>query len=249
MLNLSIIIPCYNEEKQINKTLKELILFLKKQSWTTEIVIANDGSRDSTVSLAKETFTQYNWDQYSFIEHFPNHGRGAILTKAFLMAKGQYVIYMDADMPIDLSYLNDMMGAFNSGYILVTGSRHLRKSKIERSLFRGFLSRGYNYLVRLFFWDGIKDHQCGFKGMNSKVIPYILQIVESSGWFWDTELLVLSKKLLGLRIKEIPVYCLEYRDKGESKVRLLHIIPKFFIEIFWLKKKLRRLRQSRTGKI
>jgi glycosyltransferase involved in cell wall biosynthesis len=243
--DLSIIVPCYNEEKNIAKSIQKLIRYLKDQSWKSEIIIGNDGSRDNTISQSQEAFFTNQWESYLIVEHFPNRGRGAILKKAFQKARGKYVMYMDADMATDLRHLNDLVRVLNEGVSVVTGSRLLPDSQISRPLLREILSRSYNRLVRLFFWDGIKDHQCGFKGMNHKVIPRIFQTVESTGWFWDTETLVVSKKLLGFEVKEIPIHWREYRGKKESKVKIIHTIQSYISNIFWLKKKLRRLSYRR----
>jgi glycosyltransferase involved in cell wall biosynthesis len=243
--DLSIIIPCYNEEKNIVKSIQKLIHYLKGQTWKSEIIIANDGSRDRTVSESLNAFSQYKWASYLIVEHFPNRGRGAILKKAFQKARGKYVLYMDADLATNLIHINDVMKALKEGFHVVTGSRLLPDSNISRPILREILSRCYNRLVRLFFWDGIKDHQCGFKAINYKLIPRIMSAVESTGWFWDTETLVLCQKLYGLEIKEIPIHWREYRGKKESKVNIIHTIQSYISKIFWLKMMLWRFNYQR----
>ncbi|MFX0051258.1 MAG: glycosyltransferase [Candidatus Hermodarchaeota archaeon] len=242
--DISIVIPCYNEEKNIAKSIKKLICYLQAQSWKSEIIIGNDGSNDNTVPQSEKAFFINQWDSYLIVEHFPNRGRGSILKKTFQKARGKFVVYMDADLATNLNHINDMMKILNEGVPVVTGSRLLPESKVSRPILREILSRGYNQLVRLFFWDGIKDHQCGFKGMDYRVIPQIFQIVESKGWFWDTETLILSKKLLGFEVREIAIHWTEYRGKKESKVNILNTIQNYITKVFWLRKKLWRLRNQ-----
>lgn len=238
-IQLSIIIPCYNEDKQIEGTLRKLVFFLKKQSYETEIIIANDGSEDNTVNKTKSIIKELNWSNYRIVEHFPNEGRGSILNKAFLSAKGKYAIYMDADLATELIHINDIIKVLDSGYMIVTGSRLIKGSDIKRPLLREILSRGYNYLVRFFFWHGIHDHQCGFKGINSRIAPFLIPQIASTGWFWDSELLLLAKIKLGLDVKEIPIKWTEHRKIGESKVKIMDTINSYLNKIYWMKKKLR----------
>ncbi|MFX0170581.1 MAG: glycosyltransferase [Candidatus Hodarchaeota archaeon] len=238
--DLSIILPCYNEEKNIVKSIRKLVQYLNGQSWKSEIIIGNDGSKDQTVSKSLKTFSKNKWASYLIVEHFPNRGRGAILKKAFQKARGKYVMYMDADLATELNHINDLMKILNEGFYIVTGSRLLPNSNISRPILREILSRCYNRLVRLFFWDGIKDHQCGFKGINYKLIPQITSAVDSTGWFWDTETLVLCQKLYGIEIKEIPIHWREYRGKKESKVKIINTIQSYITKIFWLKMKIWR---------
>ena len=201
---ITIILPVHNEEKTLEANVELLRKSLKKDY---EIILAEDGSTDNTVAIAKKL------KDVILITSSKRLGRGLALSNAIRQAKGERIIYMDADLATELPHIKDML---EQNYDIVTGSRLLPGSVVtNRSAIREFFSKSYNLLIRLLFNSKIKDHQCGFKAFKRTVIP-LLETVQDHHWFWDTELLIRAQKQ-GLSVKEIPV---KWADRKNSKVKL-----------------------------
>jgi hypothetical protein len=125
---------------------------------------------------------------------------------------------MDVDLSTDLDHLPPLLDALTSGgYDVAFGSRLKPGARVSRGLKREIISRGYNLLIKLFFWHGFWDAQCGFKGITRRVAEEVLPLVQDQAWFFDTELLLIAEKN-GYRLKEIPVH---WVDDPDSRVKIL----------------------------
>ncbi|MEM2736685.1 MAG: glycosyltransferase family 2 protein [Thermoproteota archaeon] len=214
-INVSVILPAYNEAARIEQAVEAIIETLRDISSHYEIIIAEDGSTDGTDKIASRLSAKY-----PFIIHIHSDkrlGKGRALTQAFKRSRGEILVYMDVDLATNLKYLKDLIQVVREGYDFATGSRYLQESKIKRSLLRLIASRIYNSIMRLLFKTGIKDHQCGFKAFNRSSLLKIIDQVKAEHWFWDTEILVKASRK-GFKIKEIPV---EWVEGKTTKVRLL----------------------------
>ena len=206
---ISIVIPAYNEAERLERNIETLIDFLEKNFKEFEIIIAEDGSTDGTDTIAKTLS-----ERYKFIHHLHSDeriGKGKAVLSGIKKAKGDIVVYMDADLSTDLSHLRDVVNAVENGYDIAIGSRLLRESNTSRPFTRDFPSKVYNLLVRILLKSKIHDHQCGFKAFRKESILKIADRAKDSHWFWDTEILVLAQRE-GMRIKEVPVTWTHYRD-------------------------------------
>ena len=143
---------------------------------------------------------------------------------------------MDLDLSTSLKHLDDLHSCLGE-YDIVIGSRVLEHSKVSRSLKREMISRGYNAVLDLAFRKKFRDAQCGFKGVNRKVVDELLPQVKSNGFFFDTELLVLAE-MQGYSIKEIPV---EWKESPGSSVRIHKAVPYFLKNVFELHSRLKYL--------
>jgi len=231
---LSIILPAYNEADKIEVAVKRVAEFAGEID-EFEIIIAEDGSTDGTDLIAKELANRYD-----FVKHLHSderEGRGKALKRAFKLAEGDVIIYMDVDLSTDLSHLREFVKAIKDGYGIAIASRFLKDSKVERSFLRSLLSRVYNILVRFLLSSNVRDHQCGFKAFNRDVILDLVEDVRDDHWFFDTELLILAQRK-GIRIKEIPV---RWRESGSSKVSSL----RDSIYMFWKVLELSRIDGNR----
>jgi hypothetical protein len=125
---------------------------------------------------------------------------------------------MDLDLATDLKALKPLVEAVTvEGYELSTGSRMLPESKVERSLRRSISSKTYNFLVRHMLDSKLRDHQCGFKAFKREPVMLLLDEVEATHWFWDTEILVRAQRH-GFKVKEIAV---EWQSGKSTKVNFL----------------------------
>lgn len=216
-IKVSVALPAHNEAGILEPAVMEIIKILNKYSEAYEIVIAEDGSTDGTDKKADELSKRSPTVRH--LHSKKRLGRGKALKNAFQQSSGEILIYMDVDLATDVRQLKELIESIGKeGYDFATGSRLLPESKVERSGTRNITSIIYNFMVRAVLGSKVKDHQCGFKAFRREPLLQLLEEVEASHWFWDTELLVRAHRR-GFRIKEIPVL---WKSGRETKVRLLH---------------------------
>jgi glycosyltransferase AglD len=238
-LLVSIVLPAYNEVDKLENAVITISQALKEYGYSYEIIIAEDGSRDGTAEKAKELS-----QKYLFIRHIHREkrlGRGTALNNAFKQCRGEVFVYMDLDLSTDLKYLKPLIEAITlEGFDFSTGSRLLPESKVERSLRRSISSKTYNFLVRHMLSSKLRDHQCGFKAFKHDSVLKLLDEVEATHWFWDTEIMVRANRH-GYKIKEIAV---EWKTGKGTKVNLLKDSWNMFKQIMKLWWKLRVKRSN-----
>jgi len=206
---LSVIIPAYNEEKRLPKTLEEIDEYLKKQDYDYEILVVNDGSKDRTVEVAKSLMLKIR--NLIVTGYEKNQGKGYAVRFGMLEAKGDYRIFTDADNSTSIDHLEKIWPEFKKDFEVVIGTRDPRDAKgacqaFPQSWLRRRLGDIYNILVQLIcgFW-GIWDTQCGFKGFTKKAAENIFPKCKINRFSFDPEILVIAKKL-GYKIKIVPTY-------------------------------------------
>ena len=218
-MELSVVIPVYNEEKIIEKTIEKVLDATQKITKDFELIISDDFSKDRTVEIVKN-YSKIE-PRVRVLETAANKGRGEAVSAGFLQSKGKYLIFMDADLSTDLKHLKEMIEYLHD-YDVVTGSRHMMGSLVKRSAKRNFTSKMYSIFIRSLFGSKILDHECGFKGFKKSVA---LKLVDecgikeknSRGVAWDTEILVRAQRN-GYKIKEFPV---EWIEGEKSEIKLL----------------------------
>jgi glycosyltransferase involved in cell wall biosynthesis len=216
--SLTLIIPVYNEIKRLPKTIKRISEYCSSQSWDYEIIIAEDGSTDGTVNLIKDLLSKD--DRIKLITNKERLGKGKAIKNGVAAANKKYVCYIDADLSSDPSEINRLL-PYIYEFDIVIGSRILRGDlpPIERPFVRSFLSRCYSKLFRIMFRTvSVHDPQCGLKLFKSHVAKNVLSQVETTGFAFESEVLVKSSKM-GLKIKEVPV---NWKHEYGSKLNLLH---------------------------
>ncbi|MEM2935660.1 MAG: glycosyltransferase family 2 protein [Candidatus Bathyarchaeia archaeon] len=218
-LELSIVLPMYNEARRIERCVKEVEEAVKSFSSSYEIIIAEDGSTDGTDLIASH-LERVN-PNVKHLHSDARLGRGRAIKRALHITRGDVIVYLDADLATNLRHLPQIVKAVKEGRGMAMGSRLVKGSRVERSALRMMTSIAYNLLVRTLFRDGVHDHQCGFKAFSQELAKDLLNRVKSDGWLWDTEMIVRGKRG-GYSITEIGVNWTEPRGKRESKVRLFH---------------------------
>jgi len=216
---VTIVVPVYNEEVILARNVEYLIDFLSRHfSGSYEIVVADNGSTDSTQEVAQELRRRHSCVTVQFSRE---KGRGLALKRAWLGSNAHIVSYMDADLSTNLQAFPELIAALtSSAYDLAIGSRHQKSSRIRRSFKRNAISRTYNLMIKALFGVGFSDAQCGFKAITSSAARAILPAIHDPRWFMDTELLVIAERC-GYRIKEIPV---DWTEVSDSRVQLLTTI-------------------------
>jgi len=229
ILQVSVVLPAYNEVTYLTPAVERTMQTLNGFVEFFEIIIAEDGSTDGTAQCA-EALAQ----QYSCVKHIHRDarlGRGTALNNAFIQSQGKVLVYMDLDLATDLKYLQPLVESIRvEGYDFATGSRMMAKSKAQRSFSRGFSSKAYNFLVRHMLGSKLHDHQCGFKAFKRESLLDLLDEVEATHWFWDTEVMVRGYHH-GYRICEFPV---EWKSGKDTKVSLAKDSWSMFWQIWGL---------------
>jgi len=220
-IHLSVIVPAYNEEKRLPKTLREIDKYLKKQDFESEIIVVSDGSTDRTCEVVENLKSEIA--NLRLICEKINRGKGYGVKIGMLEAKGKYRIFTDADNSTPIDQIEKMWPEFEKGFDIVIGSRDVKGAIIDppQPLYRRFLGEVFGFLTALILglW-GIKDTQCGFKCFTKEAVEKIFPKCKINRFAFDPEILILAKKM-GFKIKEIPVY---WRNDPESKVKLKSMI-------------------------
>jgi hypothetical protein len=236
-LQVSLVLPAYNEVNYLTPAVEKTIQALNQFTNSYEIIIAEDGSIDGTSDRSEDLAKQYPCVR--LIHRDKRLGRGTALNNAFKQSNGQVLVYMDLDLATDLRFLRPLIEAISvEGYDFATGSRMMEKSNATRTFSRGFSSKTYNFLVRHMLGSHLRDHQCGFKGFKRKPLLAMMDQVKATHWFWDTEIMVRAHRA-GYKIKEIPV---EWHSGRDTKVNLAKDSWNMFWQIIglWWNLKIRR---------
>jgi len=221
-MHLSIIIPAYNEENRIGKTLKEIDKYLSTQSYDYEILVVNGNSTDRTAEVVRGLMPSIR--NLRLIDNKVNHGKGYVVRQGMLEAKGDYRIFTDADNSTSIDQIEKMWPEFKRGYDIVIGSRDIKGAILDPPqpfLRKMILGKGFRLLTQIICgtWK-ILDSQCGFKCFTKKAVEDIFPRCKINNFSFDPEILVIAQKL-GYRIKEIPVL---WKNDPDSKVKFESII-------------------------
>jgi dolichyl-phosphate beta-glucosyltransferase len=202
---LSVVIPAYKEGERIGRNLLEIDQYLKKQSYTYEIVIVVDGSPDNTAEVARNYALQI--PHIRVIENKKNHGKGYVVRQGLLEAKGQRRLFLDADGSTSITHLDTFLPEFDKGYGLVMGSRDIEGSyvQIRQPGYRVALGNMGNWLIRIVLglWS-FPDTQCGFKMLTDEAAEEVAMRMKVDRFGFDFEVIALSFAL-GFTVKQMPV--------------------------------------------
>ncbi len=210
---LDVVVPVFNEEIGLAVSVRRLHQHLSTQlPYTFRITVADNASTDATFDIATALAGEL---AHVRVVHLRQKGRGRALRDVWSNSDADVLAYMDVDLSTDLSALLPLVGSLVSGHSdIAIGTRLHRGSRVVRGAKREVISRGYNLLLRGTLAARFSDAQCGFKAIRREVAEHLLPLVEDTGWFFDTELLVLAERS-GLRIHEVPV---DWVDDPDSKV-------------------------------
>jgi dolichyl-phosphate beta-glucosyltransferase len=230
---LSVVIPAYNEEARLGKTLHYMIRFLQDQPYASEIIIADDGSKDRTVEIAKERLAHF---PHKILTVDKNRGKGNAVKRGMLSAVGRFILFSDADMSTPIDEVERFALILEKGsYDCVIGSRALPDSKLEvrQNAFRESIGKIFNRIAQALTFKGISDSQCGFKCFKREVAHDLFGRQKLDGFSFDAEILYLAQKR-GYKICESPVI---WRNDTQSRVQLLSDPLHMFLDLMrirWL---------------
>jgi glycosyltransferase involved in cell wall biosynthesis len=202
----SIVIPAYNEGERLGATLEKVLAYVREQGWNAEVevIVVNDGSRDNTAEIVRG-FAEKN-PVVRLVENPGNRGKGYSVRNGMLKARGEVVVFSDADLSSPIEELPKLLQALAAGADIAIGSRWLRAELQTRrqSLHRQLFGRIFNVLLRIILGLKFKDTQCGFKAFTRRAAQTILPLQRIERWGFDPEILFLARKF-GFRVEEVPV--------------------------------------------
>lgn len=226
--DISIIIPCYNEERLLEPGVRQIEAVMDTAIYRYELVFVDDASTDGTTSVIEKLCAERPGRQY--IRHYANCGRGQTVMDGLVAAKGRVAGFVDIDMEVHARYIPGLARLIDQeGFQTASVSRVYRFSPHPRDLTRTVLSLGYRYLVYLTLRLPARDTESGFKFFERNSILPLLARVKESGWFWDTEIMALAHRF-GLRMIEVPGV-FERRHDKRSSVRLVHDVVGYLIAL------------------
>jgi putative flippase GtrA len=213
---LDVVIPVYNEETDLEPCIRHLHAHLGDHfPYPFRITIADNASTDATLRVAELLAKEF---PEVTVKHLDEKGRGRALRAVWSASDAAVLAYMDVDLSTDLAALSPLVAPLISGHSDVAiGSRLARGARVVRGPKREFISRCYNLILRGALAARFSDAQCGFKAIRADVAARLLPHVQDTGWFFDTELLVLAQRA-GLRIHEVPV---DWVDDPDSSVDII----------------------------
>jgi dolichyl-phosphate beta-glucosyltransferase len=210
-INLSIVIPAYNESKRIVCTIAAIAAHVAPRHTNWELVIANDGSRDDTVAKVE----RLGLANLRVLRAERNGGKGSAVARGIHAARGRIVLFADADNSTPIDAIGDLLDSITLGADVAVGSRALARDKADRSSIRKVLSFGLRMYQRVLVPTGVQDTQCGFKMFRRDSALEILEHCEVQGFAFDIDMLYTAHRL-NMTIDERPV---EWVDAPGSKVR------------------------------
>ncbi len=210
------VVPVYNEERDLGPSIRRLHAFLLERfPYPFRITIADNASTDGTLPLARALAAELPGVA---VDHLELKGRGRALHAVWSASDADVLAYTDVDLSTDLSALLPLVAPLISGHSdVAVGSRLSRGARVVRGPKREIISRCYNLLLRWLLRVRFRDAQCGFKAIRADVAAHLLPHVADTGWFFDTELLVLAERC-GLRVHEVPV---DWVDDPDSSVDIV----------------------------
>ncbi|RZT84533.1 GtrA-like protein [Pseudonocardia sediminis] len=213
---LDIVVPVFNEETDLEPSVRRLLDHLRESfPYSFRITIADNASTDDTPVIARRLSAALPEVRTVRLDR---KGRGRALREVWSASDAEVLAYCDVDLSTDLNAVLPLVAPLVSGHSdLAIGTRLGRGSRVVRGAKREFISRSYNLILRGALSARFSDAQCGFKAIRSDVARELLPLVEDTGWFFDTELLVLAERA-GMRIHEVPV---DWVDDPNSSVDIV----------------------------
>ena len=231
---LSIIIPAYNEESRLPDTLEQVIRFLEKQTFTSEIVVVENGSRDRTYAIAQE-FAKKNGNVRAIQNEA--RGKGLAIQRGMQEAKGEYLFMCDADLSMPIEELSKFLPPQLQNVDIAIASREAPGSiRYNEPYYRHLTGRVFNTLIRLLVLPTLQDTQCGFKCIRADVARDICPYQTLTGWAFDVELLYIARHH-GYRIVEIPIH---WYFNADSKISVLRDSLRMFLDLLLIRRNTRR---------
>jgi glycosyltransferase involved in cell wall biosynthesis len=222
---LSVIIPAHNEQSRLPETLEQVFRFLQKQSFTSEVIVVENGSADQTFEVARAFAADHEHVRVIQSER----GKGAAVRRGMLEARGEYRFMCDADLSMPVEEIVKFIPPAAGDSDILIASREAKGSvRYNEPPYRHLGGRGINYIIQALILPGLNDTQCGFKCFRAAVADELFQKQTLAGWSFDIELLFMARRR-GYRIREVPIH---WYYQAESKVSAVRDALRMIGDIF-----------------
>lgn len=227
---LSIVIPAYNEEARLPDSLRLIDAFVKKQSFSIEVVVVNNNSTDRTYAITEEFAREAPYVRV-VTEH--TQGKGAAVRTGMLAARGDYRFICDADLSMPIEEVTKFLPPQVNNYDIAIGSREAPGAvRYNEPWHRHLMGRVFNTIVRWFAVPGFQDTQCGFKMLRAEVADNLFPLQTMSGWSFDVEILYAGWRH-GYRIVEVPIH---WYYKSNTRIHPIRDSIDMFVEVFKIRR-------------
>ncbi len=199
---LSIVIPAYNEESRLPKSLPQVIDFVRRQDYAAEVVVVDDGSFDRTAEIAEEFQKEAGFITLLRVEH---GGKGHAVRAGMMQARGEFLFLCDSDLSMPIEEVSKFLPPQLDGYDVAIASREISGARrYNEPAYRHLMGRVFNLIVRLLAVHGIQDTQAGFKCFRREAARQLFPLQTIKGWGFDVEILFIAQRR-GMRIVEVPI--------------------------------------------
>lgn len=230
---LSIVIPAHNEESRLPASLELVFEFLRKQPFTSEVLVVENGSSDRTYEIAQKYAKKY--DDLRVIQN-EIRGKGRAVQRGMKEAKGEYIFMCDADLSMPIEEVSKFIPPQLTDVDIAIGSREAPGSvRYNEPTYRHFTGRVFNTLIRWLVLPGLQDTQCGFKCIRADVARHILPYQTLMGWAFDVELLYIARHL-GYNVVEIPI---DWYFNADSKISVVRDSLRMFLDLLLIRRNAR----------
>ena len=225
---LSIVIPAYNESQRIGSSLESILAYVRSRNLSAEIIVVDDASSDNTAELVGGWARSH--PEARLLSNSKNRGKGFSVRRGVLEARGEWVLFTDADLSAPIEETDKLVAALEREQAAAAvGSRALERELvgIHQSFFREWSGRFFNVLVRLLTGLKIHDTQCGLKLFRREATRRAFKLQTSRRFGFDPELLFLIERTAG-RVVEVPV---QWDNSSATKVRFLRDSSQMFLDL------------------
>lgn len=227
---LSLVFPAHNEEGRLPATLEQTAEFLKSQSYTSEIIVVENGSSDRTLAIAQGFAGQI---PNMRVIHEEQRGKGLAVRSGMLAATGQYRMFLDVDLSMPIIEVNRFIPPALPEMDIAIASREAPGAvRYHEPPSRHIVGRAFNFLVQTLALPGVQDSQCGFKCFRGAVADELFRLQTITGWTFDVELLFTARRR-GYRIAEVPIAW--YYDP-QTKMRVVGASLQMFSDLWTIRK-------------
>jgi dolichyl-phosphate beta-glucosyltransferase len=231
---LSIIIPAHNEENRLPNSLEQVFRFLEKQSFTSEVIVVENGSSDQTLQVAQAFANQH--ENFRVIQN-GLRGKGLAIQRGVKEARGEYLFLCDADLSMPVEEISKFLPPQLNNVDIAIASREAPGSiRYNEPYYRHLTGRVFNTLIRLLVLPSLQDTQCGFKCIRADVASDIFPYQTLTGWAFDVELLYIARHH-GYKIIEIPIH---WYFNADSKISVFRDSLRMFLDLLLIRRNARR---------
>jgi glycosyltransferase involved in cell wall biosynthesis len=233
-MTLTVVIPAFNEARQLPATLAQLTAFLEQRSWSWEIRVVDDGSTDGTAEVVRSVSQR---DARVVVQREPHRGKGGAVKAGMLAATGDYRFLCDADLSMPPHELDRFLPPALDGVDIAIGSREgVGARRVGEPWRRHVTGRVFNFVIRRLVLDGIADTQCGFKMFTARAVDAVFPHTTLDGWAFDVEVLAIARAR-GLRVVEVPI---EWHYRSTSRLSIARDASAMLRDVLAVRSRLRR---------